>query len=415
MNDKLAKIALPLFIVWPFGSFLFALQNIKLKSSAIIIILFSMVFGYSFSFTDTSADSYRIAYVFSVFNFSSFSEIIALYKAGGTPDVYRFLVYGITKLFTNNPKVLFALCGFVFGLFMYLSLLMFSKEKENKNELCIVLLSLFFFSLNPLPNLNGFRFWTATWVYFYAATNFCVYNNKIWIIGVLITPLIHFSFLFISPLLIALVFLKKFIYTENNVKQGILILFIATFILSWFLETNSIKLDFLTRNDLLNPSINSKVSIYNSDRLTDVIQERETSFFHTVSRISAKILKIYIFIFILKVRKIIMNNPDELSVRLLAYVMIFASFGYIATVIPSGGRFVHIAYLAAILLFLRVYVQSPSEQLRPFIFLGLPVFSFQILFNIGYLGYTVVSGTIWYGNLFWIIYEGIGYKVNYHL
>lgn len=415
MNEKLAKIALPLFILWPFGSFLCALQNIKLKSSAFIIILFCMVFGYGFSFTNSSADSYRIAFVFSVFNFSSFSEIIGLYKAGGSVDIYRFLMYGITKLFTNNPKILYALCGLVFGVFMYLSLVMFSKEKDNKNEHYITILFILFFSLNPLTNLNGFRFWTATWVFFYAGMNFCIYNKKSWIIGVLITPFIHFSFLFIVPLALAFFFLKKFIYSQQTIASWVLLLFVATFVLSWFLKINSINLGFLTENDLLNYSINNKVSIYNSDRLTDMIQERETSFFHAVSRIFANILKIYIFLFILKVRKIIINNPDERSFKLLAFVMVFASFGYVASIIPSGGRFQIIAYLAAILLFLRVYVQSPSEQLRPFILLGLPAFSFQILFNIGYLAYTVVSSTIWYGNLFWIIYEGIGFKIRYSL
>ena len=415
MNEKIAKIALPLFVIWPFGSFLFALQNIKLKSSAFIVILFSMVFGYSFIFTDSSADSYRIAFLFSIYDFSSFDTIVTFYRAGGTVDVYRFLVYGIAKLFTNNPKVLFALCGLVFGLFMYLSLVLFNKEKKERNGTYIVLLSLFFFSLNALPNLNGFRFWTATWVFFYAAINLCIYNNKGWIIGVVITPLIHFSFLFIIPAVLSFVFLKKFIYSKDNVKKGVLILFVVTFFFSWFLTTNSINLGFLTENDVLNPSINNKVSLYNSDRLTEIIQARGTSFFHTVKRIFEYFLKIYMFIFILKVRNIIMNDPDELSVKLLAFVMFFASFGFIATVIPSGGRFQIIAYLAAILLFLRVYVQSPSEKLQRFILLGIPAFSFQILFYIGYLGYTVVSSTIWYGNLFWIIYEGIGYKVNYHL
>lgn len=415
MNEKLAKIALPLFILWPFGSFLCALQNIKLKSSAFIIILFSMVFGYGFSFTDSSADSYRIAFVFSVFNFSSFSEIIALFKAGGSVDIYRFLMYGITKLFTNNPKVLYALCGLVFGVFMYLSLVMFSKEKDNKNEYYITLLFILFFSLNPLTNLNGFRFWTATWVFFYAVMNFCIYNKKSWIIGILVTPLIHFSYLSMMPVVLFFVFFKKFIYSKDTIAQNILVLFVITFVLSWFLETNSIKLDFLTENDFLNSSINNKVRIYNSDIAVEVTQKRSETLFHKVSRPFGYIIKIYMFIFILKVRKIIIDNPDERSVKLLAFVMVFASFGFIATVIPSGGRLLHIAYLAAVLLFLRTYVKKPTEKLQRFILLGIPVFSFQILFYIVYGSVTLISGTLWYGNLFWIIYEGIGFKIKYSL
>ena len=415
MNNKISKIALPLFVFWPFGSFLCALQNIKLKSSAFIIILFSMIFGYAFSFTDPSSDSYRSAFVFSVFNFSSFDAIIAFYNAGDSVDIYRYLMFGITKLFTNNPKVLFAICGLVFGIFMYLSLLMFGKEKGNKSELHITLLSVFFFCLNPLPALNGFRFWTAAWVFFYAIMNFSIYNKKSWIIGVIVTPLIHFSFLFIIPLALIFVFFKKFIYSKNNITKGVLVLFFITFILSWFLNTNSLNINFLANNELLYSSISNKVTLYNSDKITDVIQERSLTLFHTVSNVFQAILKIYMFVFILTVRKIIIKNPDEISIKLLAFVLVFTSFGFIATVIPSGGRFLYIAYLAAVLLFLRTYVKFPSKNLQSLIRWGLLAFSFQILFYIGFLGYTVVSSTVWYGNLLWIIYEGIGYRVDYFL
>ena len=107
MNKRLAKFALPLFIFWPFGSFLYAMQNVKLRSSGIVIVLFSMVYGYSFSFTDTTADSYRIAYIFTVYDFSSFESIIALYQDGDTVDIYRFIMYGIAKLFQTIQKCFF--------------------------------------------------------------------------------------------------------------------------------------------------------------------------------------------------------------------------------------------------------------------------------------------------------------------
>ena len=76
------------------------------------------------------------------------------------------------------------------------------------------------------------------------------------------------------------------------------------------------------------------------------------------------ILKIYMFVFVLKIRKIIRKDPSELSLKLLAFVLVFTSFGYIATVIPSGSRFQIIAFLASVLLFLRTYVKSPSKQLQ---------------------------------------------------
>lgn len=415
MNKKLAKIALPLFIFWPFGSFLCALQNIKLKSSGIVIVLFSMVFGYGFSFTDSSADSYRLAYIFSVFDFTSFDVIVMIYQAGDSPDIYRYLMYGITKLFSDNPKVLYALCGLVFGILMYAGLRLFVEEKRGKNDLYIALLLLFFFSLNPLSNLNGFRFWTATGLFFYAIINYSIYDKKRWLTAVFVTPLIHFSFLFSLPIVLIFIFFKKFIYTKSDITKAVLVIFFLTFLLSWVLDTNAISLGFLAEQDVLNSSISNKVDLYNSDRTTKEIGERGKTLFHTVNRFWSYILKIYMFILLLKLRKIIQAKPDENTVKLMAFCFVFMSFGYIATVIPSGGRFQFISYLATILLLLRIYVKFPSIQLQKIILWGFLAFAFNIFFIIGYIGYTVVSSTVWFGNLFWIINEGLGFEVDYFL
>ena len=169
------------------------------------------------------------------------------------------------------------------------------------------------------------------------------------------------------PVLIAFTFFKKLLYTKRDITKGLLVLFIFTFLISWVLDTNVISLGFLAEQDVLSDSVSNKVQLYNSDRTTDQINERGKTIFHTVSRIFSYILKIYMFVFVLKIRKIIRKDPSELSLKLLAFVLVFTSFGYIATVIPSGSRFQIIAFLASVLLFLRTYVKSPSKQLQKMI------------------------------------------------
>jgi len=45
----------------------------------------------------------------------------------------------------------------------------------------------------------------------------------------------------------------------------------------------------------------------------------------------------------------------------------------------------------------------------------IPVFSYSVLFSIVFLSYRLVEPSLWFGNVFWIILEGMYYKVTYTL
>ena len=60
-----------LFVFLPFVSFILALRNLKSKVNTVVFILFCTLFGYAFTFTFDSADSYRIALVFHEFDYDS--------------------------------------------------------------------------------------------------------------------------------------------------------------------------------------------------------------------------------------------------------------------------------------------------------------------------------------------------------
>lgn len=412
MYKNLSKIALPLFVFWPFGAFLFSLFDFKSKSSAIVYVLFVTVFGYSFTFQDTSADSYRVAMVFDFFDFSTLSNIYFAYQAGGLTDLYRFFLYGLTKMFTNNPKVLFALFGFVFGIFSYLSIRLVVNEKRNRHGIYWSIIIFLFFASNPITNINGARFWTATLIFFYSTANFLFYNKKGWIIGILSTPLVHFSFLFVIPPVFLFYFFQKFFYSSTVIRSWLFISFVVLFFVSFFLETNSIKIGFLSESSFLSSSVSKKVDLYNSDRITEAVDARSSSLFHTVTRYFGYIKKIYFFIFLLAARQMIMRikiRKQSLN-KQLAFILFFLSFSFVASVIPSGSRFVAVGFLFTLLFIARLYFLFPTDEMKKFVLWSLPVFSFGILFGIGYLSISLVSSTIWYGNLPWIIWEGIGYE-----
>lgn len=415
MNKKLSALALPLFIFWPFGAFILSLSNLKSKSSAVIWVLFSTIFGYAFAFQFTSADSYRMAMVFDHFNFSSLDDIYYLYRAGALTDLYRYLLYGITKSFTNNPKVLFAFFGFVFGIFSYLSIRSVVIEKGNKQSVYWSIILFIFFTLNPITNINGARFYTAAALFFYSISSFLFSNNKKWMLGILLAPLIHFSFLFATIPVFFFYFFQKIFYNKTKIQNWVFTVFIITFFASWLLETNALNTGFLSEISPLK-SVSNKVDLYTSDRITETVnQRRSESLFLRVSRPFSYIIKIYFFLFLIIAKKLVnkMNIPKQNLNKLLSFILFFLSFGYVASSVPSGGRFLTIGYLFTMVLIAKLYYIFPSKKIKKYILWSLPVFSFSILFNIGYLSYALASSTLWYGSVPWIIWEGIGFEFKY--
>lgn len=411
MDERVHKLALPLFIVWPFGGFLLSLTNLRVWTSGLVFVLFCAVFGFSFAFENTSADSFRVAYVFQQFNFSSLKDIYLVYREGGSTDLYRFLIYGITKIFTNNPKVLYALFGTVFGLFLYLSLRLAVVEKGNKNDIYAFLLILFFFALNPIPAMNGARFNTAVWVFFYSTMNFLFMGNKRWAFGVLATPLIHFSFLFAISFVFLFYFFGRFFYSESKVTNWLFYCFVICFGLYWILGTNVINIGFLSDSNLFSSSVSKKIDLYTNDTITEMVDaRRSSSVFLRVSGIFRNLMNIFIFIFLIRIRKIINIIGGHKNIhRLLAFIFLFLSFGYLASSIPSGSRFIALSNVFCLFLFIKMYRLLPN-YLSNQILWGIPVFSFSIAFGIVYMSITLVDAKLWYGNLFWIIYEGLNFS-----
>lgn len=415
-KKKTSLLTLPLFLLWPFGAFLVALRNIQSKISAIVIILFSTVFGYAFHFRDTSADSYRLAWVFNEFRADTVEEAYLLYLAGGTPDIYRPLSFAFIGVFTNNPKVLYALFGFVFGVFWYYSLRIFTREQQGIKNIFIFILFIVFLATNPITNINGFRFNTAVWVYFYAMYNYLKCSKNKWLVMIFFTPLIHYSFLFTILVTLLFVVSKKILYDSKRINSLLFYFFIFSFCVSWFLELNIVRLDMLTQILPAENSISDKINIYSSDEMVSLYSERaSTSTFLKVSNFFGTLQKIYFFVatlflwfFIKKLKK----PKLELNKR-FSFTLLLISLCTLVSGLPSVGRFLIIPYIFIIILMLELFVKYPTPKIKKYILGLLPVFSFQILFSMGLLSYLLVSKTIWFGNVFWIIAEGIGYEFVY--
>lgn len=410
MFKKISGLGLPMLVLLPVVGFITSLFDIRSRSSAITYVGFAMLFGYAISFSDESADSYRYATAFSNFdNTLDYNTIVSMYRNGELRDLYRVLLFYFTSLFTQNPKVMYAFAGMVYGILSYKSLCIFVNEYKVKLDPYVFILALVFFTYASLANINGFRFWTGGLVFFYFTYTYIVERKNIFFLGILLAPFFHYGFVLIMPVIIIYKLIERFLYYSTNVNSILFYVFVLTFFASWILNTNSINLGFLTQSDALSGAIGSRLDYVNSSGVATLVETRkDNSLFLNVQKYFDYGIKIYVFVTILYLHKLLsrMTGNKLAYTRLFAFVLFFYAFAFIATSFPSGARFLNIAHLFFIILVGKFYAIYQGKNLKTLILFSLPVFSFNIAFINGMLPLLILSPTFWYGNVFWILIEG---------
>ena len=416
MFKKIGSLSFPLLFILPLVGFISSLFNVKSKISTIIYLVFAMIFGYAMSFSDSSADSHRYAEAFSRFdNTLNYNTIIQLYRNGELRDMYRLLLFYFVSLFSNNPKVMYACAGLVYGIFSYLSLLIFVRERGEKWDKYVLILSLVFFTFISLASINGFRFNTGAMVLFYSTYQFILKKRTIWVLGILLTPLFHYGIILMIPVILFYKLIERMLYSEDGVKPVLFYLFIITFILSWILGPNSINLGFLSQADVFSGAVGARMNYINSSEVANLVENRgESSVFLSVQKYFGYSIKIFVFIAILHFRKWIIKAKGDKTeyTKIFAFLLFFYSVALIASSIPSGGRFLNIGHLFMILLLGKFYAIYKAKDIRRLIAWALPVFSFNIAFINFMLPILILSPTFWYGNFFWIIIEGFDFHLS---
>lgn len=414
MNKNISKLAFPLFIVWPLGGFLLALTNLRKRTSAIVYVLFSALFAYSFHFKFLSADSSRLAIQF--INYSKTSNIfetILLFNSGNITDLYLPFSFVFVKQFSNNPKVLFAIFGFIYGVLSYKSLKLLLENKKYTITWQIFIITLIFISFYPLSAVNGVRFNTAALLLFCSIINIFIYNKSIWILGLFLTLLIHFSYIVVIPVILFLWFCRKYFNKKQKDFNWVYWLFTISLILSLIIPANFFAVDFLLNLGIFSDSVKWKLDAYTSDNATSLYNERlETSLFLNVSKYFGNVIKLVLLILVFMIKRKASRFAILGEFKGFYYILLlYLSFGFIAASVPSGGRFLIIGYMLFFYFFYQVYYTSNGKIISDsYILLLLPVFAFDVIFKIGYLSIALTDSSIWYGNIFLIIYKGVNYS-----
>jgi len=327
-----------LFIIWPFASFLLALTKFNRQWAVNILWGFIAYFGFTIVTASPTADMVRISESLREFHNSNISFAVVLdmiyHESTNYVDFVQPLLTFFVSLFTDNGRVLYLVFSLIFGYFYSRNVVYIFNNMGASKSLIIKMLFVIAAIIIPYWYVQGFRFWTSSQIFLYGLLPILIENKRKSIIWVLLTPLVHFSFLI--PALIVLFYWLKLIPIKLN------ILFILFLISLFFGELELTQV----RHNLLQISPDAY-----QDRITQYIDE--DVYMRKTEKISQKawharlygpalryalIITLSILFFKRIKRKKFLAQNHQLKL-FLAFVLIYMIFANFATNIPSGGRF----------------------------------------------------------------------------
>lgn len=354
------------YFIWPLGSLYQALINFRKPWAKNLFWLFCGFFGLVFIVGEVnirSNDALRYAEMLSYFHQKSlnFSDLLkAIYNPQeGFVDVFQPVITWFISIFTDNPKWLFTIFALIFGYFYSRNiwiLLKYTQSKYLKYLPFLVIIS--FALLNPVWNINGVRMWTAAHIFVYGIFNFFLLNNqRSGIQWIILTPFIHFSFLF--PLLIFFAYII--------LPSSLIVLFVFFVVTSFVKE---IDIEYV-RDQLTSiaPKIfEERIQGYTNIDYAQAIEEQTNvlSWHVRFAEVSFSIV-LYtcvtsLFFFILRYKK----KVYPILFEFFKFSLFIGSMANLSSNIPSGGRFLTLSnsfFIACIFIFLSLYRVSNNYMI----------------------------------------------------
>lgn len=390
----ISKNHLIFYLLWPFGSLIYALKHFKRPFSKTLFWLFCIYFGFVFVYADPfsygGADSARYAArLIEIHNHPfSFEFLLGTFynPNNGSVDIYEPLLTWLVGIFTDDPRVLFMLFAAVFGFFLTQNLWIIFQKIDRKIS---VLLFLFMFSyalINPIWNINGVRMWTAAHVFLFGILQYFILQKPGGISWSVLSVLIHFSFLFPLGILgLWLVVPKKINY-----------LFALYLITAFIDEINVLELRELL--SFLPAVFQPRVESYTNEAYVLRVQEASGNFAWHV-QFASQALKWVVYgwvtLFFLKSGKWKHQLPQLYN--LFLFGLLFGAAAHLAAHVPSGGRFLTISNLIFFAVFAGV-TGSKLVSIQHKVISAITVFllGFSVIFNIrvglDYIGFLTFIG-----------------------
>lgn len=322
------------FIICPFLGFVQALKNYRSSWAKPTVIAFVAFFGLSMVKNDTIDSSRYINKLEEMYTSNkSFDDVKnSLYSdEGGQTDIYVTVVTYFISWFTDSGNFLFLIYGLIFGYFYANNIWLVLDQSKGKLSREEYLLLASFALIIGFWTLNAVRMWTAAHVFFYGSFTYLYLGKKKGLIIAASSLLIHFSFVLPIGLLIA--------YSLIRLNFRFLYFF---YIASFFIAELNIGFIRTTLEANLPAFIQPKVKSYFNEEYIEGYEQIATTVNWYI--IYYKKLITYfnvVFMSILFFRA----DLSPQTKKLLGFSLLFLGVANIVSLLPSGGRFLNVAFL----------------------------------------------------------------------
>lgn len=345
-----------LFLIHPFTMLFMALKNLNGLRLANVIWLFTVFYSATIGI-EAGSGSDILVYMDQVRELYGVPFDIgtawSYYNASGEIDVLRIFLAILVSRFTENGFLLAIVYGVIFGYFFSRNLSYILSRLEGSLGLITVLLLLVFVLLNPIWNLNGFRFWTATHVFIYGLLPFLFEGNKRSLLWCVVTPfLFHFSYL------LPLGILGIYLALGNR-----LVLFYGFFIVSVFVS----EINYEGINQAIKTyapvKFAERTAGYRTVEAIKNYREGEKNIsWHARYYKRGLIWALILYLLVLYWKSSVMVRKNDILLKLMSITLLFFGVANIVALLPSGGRFTTLASMLAVVLLAYYLQNNPREK-----------------------------------------------------
>jgi len=379
------------FLLWPFGFALEAFRQWDKPWAKNVFWLFCIYFGFTFIIGEVGGpDSARYAQDFVELAHSReglrglWSQFYVV--GSDNTDVISPMVMFLVSRFTDNPTALFIVFALISGYFYSRNVWYVLEKTEGKRSVMIVLYLVTFILINPIWNINGFRFSVAAQIFLFGTLPYLLEGRKRSLLWSGIAVLAHFTFLLpVSILgLYMLVGNRKYIFLAFFILTALF----REISLEWFQSTLSILPDFIF----------FEISNYMSEEYAELrrLSEQELPWFIIYAERGIRwVSYLIVLTAFLHGRQVLKERSDLL--RVLCFSLLLYGFANILSIIPSGDRFFIIANTFMIPFFLMLMVAHPVIREKLIIhMLAIPLLLLfgvvQIRFGMSYFSIITLVG-----------------------
>lgn len=322
------------FILFPFLGLINAIRNYRSSWAKPTMVAFVAFFGLSMVKSDSVDSTRYVQNLEMMYNSNKdFDTIQAGFynNEGGQADIYVTITTFVFSLFTDNGNILFMFFGLVFGYFYANNIWLVLTQSKGKLGWEQHLLLAAFSMIIGFWTINGVRMWTAAHVFFFGSFLYLFQGKKKGLFIAATSIFIHFSFVLPVFLLVA--------YSLVRINFRFLYIF---YIASFFIAELNVDFIRTTLENNLPEFLLPKVKTYFNDDYLEGYEEVAVAVNWYVLYYK-KILTYFTVIFISVI--FFKANLSKQTKKLLGFSLLFLAVANILSLLPSGARFLNVAFL----------------------------------------------------------------------